>query len=361
MNRFYCKCGSEVFFDNRFCQSCGVALGFDSKTLNMTPIETSGRHRYKSLDFSGRSYKLCANGSEFSSCNWLLPEDDENEFCFGCRFNRIIPNQKLIDVSPPINHQRWCRLEAAKKRLMYTLLELKIPISDGWTDAEKGLLFDFMEDIETGPDSVANKITTGYANGIITINVLEADDVARVSARSALNERQRTILGHFRHESGHFLWDRLFKKLPLSSEFKSIFGNPDKNYQESLQQYYEDGPPSDWSHYFITAYASSHPLEDFAETWNHFLLIFDTVETAHAHGLTQMKPDIQNLMSSLDIWSDLVIALNQLTRSIGINDAYPFVINKLASQKLNYIARLVESLHQEDTVIKPKQIRLYSD
>ena len=361
MNRFYCKCGSEVFFDNRFCQSCGVALGFDSKTLNMTPIETSGRNRYKSLDFSGRSYKLCANGSEFSSCNWLLPEDDENEFCFGCRFNRIIPNQKLIDVSPPINHQRWCRLEAAKKRLIYTLLELKIPISDGWTDAERGLLFDFMEDIETGPDSVANKITTGYANGIITINVLEADDVARVSARSALNERQRTILGHFRHESGHFLWDRLFKKLPLSSEFKSIFGNPDKNYQESLQQYYEDGPPSDWSHYFITAYASSHPLEDFAETWNHFLLIFDTVETAHAHGLTQMKPDIQNLMSSLDIWSDLVIALNQLTRSIGINDAYPFVINKLASQKLNYIARLVESLHQEATEIKPKQIRLYSD
>ena len=361
MNRFYCKCGSEVFFDNRFCQNCGVALGFDSRTLEMVPIEPSGREQYKSLDLSARSFKLCANGSEFSSCNWLLPEDDENEFCFGCRFNRIIPNQKIIDVSPPANHQRWCRLEAAKKRLIYTLLELKIPISDGWTDAENGLLFDFMEDIESGSDADSKKITTGYANGIITINVLEADDVARVSARSALNERQRTILGHFRHESGHFLWDRLFTRLPLSSEFKNIFGDPAKDYQESLNQYYKCGPPSDWSNSFITAYASSHPLEDFAETWNHFLLIFDTVETAYAHGLTQMKPHIRNLMSSLDVWNDLVIALNQLTRSIGINDAYPFVINNLANQKLNYVARLVESLHQETIVTEPKQIRLYQD
>ena len=361
MNRFYCKCGSEVFFDNRCCQNCGVALGFDSRTLDMIPMEPSGRESYKSLDLSARSFKLCANGSEFSSCNWVLPADDENKFCFGCRFNRIIPNQKVIDVSPSINHQRWCRLEAAKKRLMYTLLELKVPVIDGWNDAEDGLLFDFMEDIETESDVVAENIVTGYANGIITINVIEADDVARVSARSALNERQRTILGHFRHESGHFLWDRLFKRLSLGSEFKNIFGDPDEDYQESLSKYYKNGPPSDWSNCFITAYASSHPLEDFAETWNHFLLIFDTVETAYAHGLTQMKPDIRNLMSSLDVWNDLVIALNQLTRSIGINDAYPFVINKLASQKLNYVARLVESLHQEAIVTEPKQIRLYQD
>tara|TARA_Y100000814_G_scaffold256670_1_gene205478 strand:+ start:273 stop:1256 length:984 start_codon:yes stop_codon:yes gene_type:complete len=327
----------------------------------MIPMEPSGRESYKSLDLSARSFKLCANGSEFSSCNWVLPADDENKFCFGCRFNRIIPNQKVIDVSPSINHQRWCRLEAAKKRLMYTLLELKVPVIDGWNDAEDGLLFDFMEDIETESDVVAENIVTGYANGIITINVIEADDVARVSARSALNERQRTILGHFRHESGHFLWDRLFKRLSLGSEFKNIFGDPDEDYQESLSKYYKNGPPSDWSNCFITAYASSHPLEDFAETWNHFLLIFDTVETAYAHGLTQMKPDIRNLMSSLDVWNDLVIALNQLTRSIGINDAYPFVINKLASQKLNYVARLVESLHQEAIVTEPKQIRLYQD
>ena len=164
MNRFYCKCGSEVFFDNRFCQNCGVALGFDSRTLEMVPIEPSGREQYKSLDLSARSFKLCANGSEFSSCNWLLPEDDENEFCFGCRFNRIIPNQKIIDVSPPANHQRWCRLEAAKKRLIYTLLELKIPISDGWTDAENGLLFDFMEDIESGSDVDSKKYRSVLKN-----------------------------------------------------------------------------------------------------------------------------------------------------------------------------------------------------
>ena len=361
MNRFYCNCGSEVFFDNRFCQNCGVALGFDSETLDMIPIEPSREGRYKSLDLSAREFKLCTNGSQFSSCNWVLPADDENEFCFGCRFNRIIPNQKIIDVSPALNHQRWCRLEAAKKRLMYTLLELQVPMRDGWADAENGLLFDFMEDLGAESDTVASNIITGYANGVITINILEADDVARVSARSALNERQRTILGHFRHESGHFLWDRLFKRLPLSSEFETIFGDPEKDYQKSLNQYYKDGPQSDWSSCFITAYASSHPLEDFAETWNHFLLIFDTVETAFAHGLTQMKPDIQNLISSLDVWNDLVIALNQLTRSIGINDAYPFVINKLASQKLNYIARLVESLNQKTSVIKPKQIRLYPD
>ena len=126
----------------------------------------------------------------------------------------------------------------------------------------------------TESDTVASNIITGYANGVITINILEADDVARVSARSALNERQRTILGHFRHESGHFLWDRLFKRLPLSSEFKAIFGDPDKDYQKSLNQYYKDGPQSDWSSRFITAYASSHPLEDFAETWNHFPVNF---------------------------------------------------------------------------------------
>ena len=361
MNRFYCKCGSEVFFDNRFCQNCGVALGFDHKTLNIIPIEPRGKARYQSLDLSARSFKLCANGSEHSSCNWLLPAEDENDLCFGCRFNRTIPDQKIIDVSPPINHQRWCRLEAAKKRLLYTLLELKIPLSNGWSDSKNGLLFDFLENIKAGTNAVSKKVVTGYADGIITIDILEADDIARVSARSALNERQRTILGHFRHESGHFFWDKLFKEMELGSEFEQLFGNPDKNYQESLNQYYEDGPPSNWSHYFITAYASSHPLEDWAETWNHLLLIFDTIETAHAHGLTPMKPEIQNLIGSLDVWNDLVIVLNQLTRSIGINDAYPFIINELVSQKLNYIAKLIESLHQKTTIVKPEQTKLYQE
>jgi hypothetical protein len=43
--------------------------------------------------------------------------------------------------------------------------------------------------------------------------------------------------------------------------------------------------PAHWRDNFVSAYATTHPWEDFAETFAHYLHIVDTLETANAFGI----------------------------------------------------------------------------
>ncbi len=338
MKRFYCDCGCEVFFENQLCGKCGRALGFDLKTRKLIPIAYDGSALYKGND--GSSYRLCGNWSDFNVCNWLVPVDSEHRLCYACQFNRTIPDQTVVEFYPPKNFFRWYRLEESKRRIIYALLALNIQLKNGWADSIKGLLFDFIEDYVDAKET-DKKVTTGYASGVITINSKEADDVERVQARSELNERQRTVLGHFRHELGHYCWDKMFCRLPVAEYFGQVFGETNLSYQESLDNYYRKGPPSNWHDGFISAYAASHPTEDWAETWNHYLLIYDCLETAYEFGLTEEYPSVMDLSASISMWRKLAVTLNQLNRSIGLNDAYPFVITRRVEEKLNYVARVI--------------------
>ena len=327
MRRFQCTCDAPIFFDNHQCLKCGAAVGFDPESMSMVPVEKPADLAY------------CGN-HDYGVCNWLRPTESEHDLCRACQFNRTIPSLDL-----PHNTERWAALERAKKRLFYSFYRLELPVRDGWRAGCDGLLFDFLDDArtqaETYPDTF---ITSGFAEGVITINVLEADDIARTTAQVELRERYRTLLGHFRHESGHYFWSLLSKDEKASNMFGDLFGDPSVEYRASLNHYYETGPPTDWEQCYISAYASSHPLEDWAETWSHYLLMHDALETAHAHGLIATSPSCSTFVDRISQWQAVSVGLNEMNQSVGREDAYPFVISIQVRNKLAYVDAMISRL-----------------
>jgi hypothetical protein len=220
-----------------------------------------------------------------------------------------------------------------------------------------GLGFEFLAGqtgmAEFSDYSGGHNVLTGHRNGLITINIAEADPSARESMRELMSEQYRTLLGHFRHEIAHYYWDRLVRDTHWLAEYRKLFGDERNDYQQSLTSYYAEGPPLDWQQNFISAYASSHPWEDFAETWAHYLHIIDTLETSHSVGFAitgQMEPsptsgaDVFTLATFEELladWSRLTLAMNALNRSMGLDDAYPFSLSVPVAAKLAFVHRLI--------------------
>lgn len=336
MRRFWCDCGHPLFFESTSCNNCHSDVGYDPHSGDMLVLRGS---RTGSLFHASGDFSWCRNGIEHQSCNWLVPAEKEGQLCQGCAFNRTIPS-----LEKPENLERWRRFEAAKKRLLYTLGNLRLPLVDGWSDPERGLLFDFIEDQRSNPVLLESFVSTGYLSGVITINALEADDLAREEQRVRMNESYRTLLGHLRHESGHYFQPFLDQNEHLHSEFRRLFGDPTTDYQAALDRHYEQGPPDGWSHYYISSYASTHPVEDWAECWSHYLHMVDTLETAAAFRMID-PPQLQgDFRSMANQWRSLSVTMNELNRSIGLSDAYPFVINEWVEQKLAFAGRVVDEL-----------------
>jgi hypothetical protein len=196
-----------------------------------------------------------------------------------CQLNRTIPH-----LETPGNLLRWQRLEAAKHRLVYGLLRFGLPLTSRAEDPQAGLAFDFLAD--SGPAFRENaQAMTGHSQGLITINIAEADDAERERHRQDMAEPYRTLLGHFRHEIGHYYWERLVRGGTWLEPFRALFGDERQDYGAGLERHYAAGPRPDWSQRFVSAYAGMHPWEDWAETWAHYLHIVDTLETANAFGL----------------------------------------------------------------------------
>lgn len=247
---------------------------------------------------------------------------------------------------------RWQIIERAKKRLIYSLLRLNLPLATRNEDNVHGLSFRFLsETLAPAP------VLTGHAAGIITIALAEADDAAREYRRTQLNEPYRTLLGHFRHETGHHYWDILVSQGPQLEAFRSLFGDERQGYDAALQHYYQHGAPMDWQARFISGYASAHPWEDFAETWAHYLHLVDTTEMAAAFGV-RLKPKVDergeltarldfdpyglhDIGALIDNWIPLASLINNLNRAVGQPDAYPFVLTPTVIDKLGFIQRLL--------------------
>jgi hypothetical protein len=226
-----------------------------------------------------------------------------------------------------------------------------LPLLDRADDPERGLAFEFLAD---PADPAAPRVLTGHASGVITINLAEADDPEREKRRVQLHEPYRTLLGHFRHEVGHYYWDRLIRDNPSRlEEFRSAFGNERADYAEAVKRHYDAGAPADWQDRFISAYATMHPWEDWAETWAHYLHIIDALETAAACGVRLRPPragdpamrqvpdpvgdervSFDELMES---WFPLTYMLNNLNRGLGQADAYPFVLSVPVLQKVQFV------------------------
>jgi len=355
MKLFTCShCAQPVYFENYICLKCNAALGFDAQQMQLIALQPAA-NGYTLLTQNGEinttAYKYCSN-KQFNVCNWLLPQNSEATFCMACNLNHTIP-----DLTATGNIEKWGRIETAKHRLIYSLLRFKLPVVSKYQDVINGLAFDFMADDKPNDEH----LFTGHANGWITLNIKEADDVIRVMARNQMGEVYRTLLGHFRHEAGHYYWERLIQYTPRLEDFRKLFGDESMNYGEALKTYYTKPATANWKQNFISVYASAHPWEDWAETWAHYLHIIDTLETGYSFGLTVKPrvPETETKMSALlnidpynstffdDImnrWMPLAFVMNSLNRSMGIKDSYPFVINDTVREKLNFIHETIKGI-----------------
>jgi hypothetical protein len=329
MKRFSCSCGVRVFFDDYWCTACGADLGY-APGLD----ELLGRRPAENRDFQGAdgaSWKACRNRDDHVVCNWLLPADDPGVFCLACRLNSVIPN-----LSSEHNLKLWRRVEHAKRRLVYSLLRFQLPL-DG-SLSRPPLRFEFLEDQRSNPQVAESLVMTGHRAGIITINLLEADDVARHAVREQMSERYRTLLGHFRHESGHYYQELLVPEGPHKLEYRSLFGDERSDYSAALDHYHAAGPAPGWDAQHVSPYASSHPMEDWAECWSHYLHITDGLETARAAGFVS-DPPADDWESEVSLWMSVSVRLNELARGLGVDDPYPFVLNSAVRAKLGFIRR----------------------
>jgi hypothetical protein len=275
-------------------------------------------------------YRRCANYAIEGVCNWLLPAGAGEDLCQACRLNQVIPN-----LSEPDNRERWGQVESAKRRLIYSLDSLGLPVLAKSDDPEHGLSFDIKQ------STPGERVLTGHAEGLITLNLDEADAAEREKMRVAMNERYRSLLGHFRHEIGHYYWDRLVADPGRHDEFRALFGDERADYTASLKAHYAREPDPAFAERFISHYAASHPWEDFAETFAHYLHLIDTLETGEQYGFaaaSAQRGDFEALMSE---WYRLTVALNALNRSMGLPDAYPFAISPAVKAKLCFVHELV--------------------
>jgi hypothetical protein len=352
MKVFHCDhCGHLLFFENTVCLHCGRRVAFLPDLMLVGSLDaapsTSDGWQSPLPHAQGRVYHLCRNYSVEEICNWCVPHGD-GPLCTSCRLTRMVP-----DLSQPSAKNAWYRLETAKRRLMYTLMTLGLPVAPRSEDPVHGLSFEFQAD---SPDGTT-RVTTGHANGVITINIAEADDAEREKHRASLHEPYRTLLGHMRHESGHYYWARLIDNTSALPRFREVFGDERRNYAEALAEHYKSGPCADWQSQFISAYATSHPWEDWAETWAHYLHIVDTLEMAAHCGLS-LRPwhrDEPSLPAPpaapesrhasfdgiLDSWYPVAYVLNNLNRGLGLADAYPFVLSAAVIDKLRFVHGVV--------------------
>ncbi len=347
MKLFQCQnCDAVVYFENTQCLRCGSQLGFLPDRLELSAVSADGPLWIAMADPDAR-YRFCANWTEYA-CNWMLPATDHSEFCLACRHNRTIPN-----LDDPENRRHWQRIEEAKRRLFYSLISLGLPTPAADSGDPQPLEFDFLADPPDGP-----RVLTGHDNGLITIALAEADDPVREAARVSMGELYRTLLGHFRHEVGHYYWDRLIRDGGELDSFRALFGDDRADYGEALHHHYRDGAPANWSEHYVSAYASMHPWEDWAETWAHYLHIIDTLEMAGAFGIRiapaiatepSMRTAIQgeprldlDFARLIDAWLPLTYAINNLNRVMGLPDFYPFVIAPPVIAKMEYIHGVVQ-------------------
>ena len=354
MKTFFCDhCGSLVFFENDQCLKCGHTLGFLPDVLDLSALSSEKDNTWRALSTaaSGRLYRPCQNGREHQVCNWLVSPGDSEPFCTSCRLNKVIPS--LDDAA---NRERWFKLEQAKRRLVYTLLGLGLPTDGLPAEGRPSLRFQFLASTAGAP------VTTGHAEGLITLDIAEADDAERERRRVNLHEPYRTLLGHLRHEVGHYYWDRLIANTPLLPRCRELFGDESADYAAALQTHYKQGAPADWQVRHVSAYASAHPWEDWAETWAHYLHIMDTLETAASFGLRlkPRHPDAQKMQAApeaaastnatfdqhLGQWFPLTYAINSLSRGMGYPDLYPFVLSGPAVEKLRFIHDAVREVPQ---------------
>jgi hypothetical protein len=348
-----CRCGRTVLFREGTCRGCGAPLGYEPRLRRLGALAPGPKEGTWRLAKAGRytaTYRRCANLESPAACNWLVPAKDPSVLCISCRLNRALP-----DLGDADNRRYWGAIEIAKRRMVAQLLTLGLPVvPKTGEDPEHGLAFDFLR---SPPDG--QRVMTGHASGLITLDVEEADDSRREKIRQLMREPYRTLLGHFRHEIGHYYFDRLVVGTAWHAPFRELFGDERADYAAALKANYENGPPADWAERHISSYASCHPWEDWAETWAHYLHLLDSLSTAIGFGFSGRNvevevdsfalsdlyapahPDAGRVLSLVNSWVALATVLNELARSMGQPDFYPFSLSPAVLRKLHFVHLVV--------------------
>jgi hypothetical protein len=347
-----CQCGQSIFFSNSQCLACTAMLGYWPQSSRLASLESGPEHgtwRLHSAPDIGL-FRRCGNLDTPAACNWLVPADSPAILCLACSLNRTIPDLGIVE-----NHERWRKVETAKRRLVAQLINLGLPVISKAENEEAGLTFDFI-----GVDLHGNLPTTGHANGLITLDIKEADDAHRENLRVQMHEPYRTLLGHFRHEVGHYYWDRLIDNTHWLDKYRRIFGDERASYADALDRHYKYGAPLGWQASYVSAYATMHSWEDWAETWAHYLHMMDAVDTALGFGMSAREMELDYFpfpletlydpdhvsgpafLSFVNAWIELAGMLNELSRSMGQPDFYPFVLPPAVISKLHFIHLVIQ-------------------
>jgi hypothetical protein len=365
MKAFACRCGQPLFFDNLQCLGCGAQVAYDpiGRTLVTLEAGSDGLCLMAGDERNPRpQFRLCAHRTAPAACNWLVPATLPHAVCLSCRLTRTVP---ILDR--PKNVTRLRELEAAKRRVLFALQHMDLPLIPKSEDAERGLAFDFLEALPEGPP-----ILTGHGNGVITLNVAEADDDYREKNRQSLREPYRTVVGHIRHELGHYYWDVLVRDTSWLPQFRNVFGDEQADYGEALKKHYAEGPPADWRDRFVSAYAASHPWEDWAESWAHFMHMHATLETVTSYRLETAKTPLRltpftaavlyqketdgMFLDWINSWVVLTATLNEVARSMGQPDIYPFVLSAPAVTKIHFVHCVINAHRGERTPPVPESL-----
>ncbi|MFA9479179.1 putative zinc-binding metallopeptidase [Phycisphaerales bacterium AB-hyl4] len=348
MQIYACTCDNSLFFDNSQCLRCGKMAGLCPACRRIVPLEPRPDGGLRcGWDDCGVSLVRCYNSQQHNVCNWCIASDktvaESGDLCRSCRFTQTIP-----DLSVPSHHVKWYRLEQAKRRLFYNLDILGLPYGTNADGFQPPLAFDFKADVTPAGEpwrslGQAERVITGHANGRITINIAEADHVERERLRVDFGESHRTLIGHFRHEIGHYYWLMLIQN-QREPDFKRVFGDPENpTYKDAIDRYYKHGPAPDWQHHFISAYASMHPWEDWAETFAGYLDMTALLDTARHVGFSSVYPDAD--FDTLVVeYQRLGIAVNELNRGVGLLDLVPDVLVTPVVEKMRFINQVCRTV-----------------
>ena len=345
------NCKRLNHFEVRVCPACAFTLGYDPASDGFLFLG-DGATTWRDADSNPRDVAVCANNNEYGVCNWLVETADPTPYCRACRHNRTIPDLTVATVP-----ERWGKIEAAKRRMFHTLIKLKLPLETKAQEIDgiQGLAFDFLYD--PSEDEGHTQIYTGHDGGIVTLNLVEADDAKREKMRGEMGEPYRTLLGHFRHEVGHHYWSRLVEFDPAERQaFRTVFGDETADYAQALEAHYTGSDGNIWTDDYVSAYATAHPWEDFAETFAHYLHMVDTLATIGGfdmrmaafpgpvgHPAAQVEFDPYTA-SSEDLAAQMMpysFALNAVNRSMGQPDLYPFHLSPAITRKVDYVNRLI--------------------
>jgi hypothetical protein len=301
---------------------------------------------------------------ETLGCNWLAPEEHDDYKKRGrCLSDSLIRREPAADDT--LAREKLVPTAAALRRLVYQLDDIGLPVDPFWRrDADErlreergpGLAFDLLSSYTTG-----EKVVIGHAGGVITIDVVESLDDYRESLRVKLGEPYRTMLGHFRHEVGHYYQHILVETGSGAERYlddcRALFGDEQLSYSDAIARHYASGAPAGWADSFISEYATMHPWEDFAECFAHYLHIADTIDTSREAGMVLLAEKVrfsaprdivplqtyedQPIERMLFDWRWMSMFFNRVNTAMGKNPLYPFEIPPAVSGKLGFVHRVI--------------------